>query len=323
LDTVTTVRLGSLTLANPVMPASGCFGPQLAALLPMERLGAVVTKTVFAAARSGNPAHRIAEAPAAVLNSVGIPSPGLDRFRSTVLPQYLALGPPVVVSVGGLAPGAYGEVVRGLLDTDFAAVEINVSCPNLERDGKVIGSEPAVVEQITADAVRLCGDRPVIVKLTPNVTSVAELALAAEAAGAAAVTVANTFLGMSLDPVTRKPLLGNVFGGMSGPAVKPLVLRMVWETAEAVSVPVIACGGIRTTSDALDYLAAGATALQVGTATFGRPTAMTDIAGALAAPRPADGCAPPAGRRGDRAADTGPHHAGRATRAMGVDVTEE
>ncbi|GAB0105195.1 dihydroorotate dehydrogenase [Nocardia sp. JMUB6875] len=270
------VRIGGLELANPIMPASGCFGPELAAVMPLERLGALVTKTIFAAVRSGNPAHRLAETPHGMLNSVGIPSPGIARFRDEVLPRYRSFGTPVIVSVGGLVPDEYFEVTAELADEDFAAVEVNVSCPNLEAGGLAIGVDPLIVERVTR-GVAARTQRPVIVKLTPNVSAIGELAAAAEAGGADAVTVANTFTGMAIDHTSRRPVLGNNVGGLSGPAIKPLALRQVWEAARRVAIPVIGCGGVCSAADAVEFLLAGATAVQVGTATFARPDAMITI----------------------------------------------
>ncbi len=271
------VQVGPLELANPIMPASGCFGPQLAPLIPAHRLGAVVTKTVFCAVRSGNPAHRLTDVPNGMLNSVGIPSPGLAGFSKEILPRYRALGSPVIVSIGGLSVQDYWEAAAGLADDEFDAFEVNVSCPNLEQGGLEIGADPALLSRVTSGVCARAGGKPVIVKLTPNVASIGELARAAEAAGADAVTVANTFVGMRLDVSSRRAVLGNGVGGLSGPSVLPLVMRLVWEAARAVQIPVIACGGINTVQDVVEYLIAGAIAVQVGTATFTRPSTMTEI----------------------------------------------
>lgn len=263
------------------MPASGCFGPELAQVVPVDSLGAVVTKTIFTNPRAGNPAHRLAEASGGMLNSVGIPSPGVDEFRRRVLPAYRQLGPKVVVSVGGLSVFDYFEVTDALSDEAIDALEVNVSCPNLGHGGLEIGSTPAMIEQVTRGVVDRAAGRPVIVKLTPNVASVPDLARAAEIAGAEAVTVANTLVGMALHRGTRRPVLGNNTGGVSGPIVRPIVLRMVWQTANAVTIPIVASGGITGVDDVLDYLAVGATAVQIGTATFARPSTMVEIVAAL------------------------------------------
>jgi dihydroorotate dehydrogenase (NAD+) catalytic subunit len=271
------VQLGDLSLANPVMPASGCFGPELGPLLPVRDLGAVVTKTLFAERRSGNPAHRVTESFHGMLNSVGIPSPGTRKFTEQVLPQYRAFGVPVVVSVGGLTVEEYWQVVDELGDAPMDALEVNVSCPNLERGGLAIGTDPTLVERVVM-GVAARSNVPLLVKLPADVTRVGEIAQAAEAAGAAAVTVCNSFPGMAVDVHSRAAALGNGIGGLTGPAIKPLALRLVWQAAEAVSIPVIGCGGITSARDVVEFLLVGASAVQVGTATFTRPYAMSEIA---------------------------------------------
>lgn len=270
------VRIGSLRLANPVMPASGCFGPQLAAVCPVRELGAVVTKTVFATARGGNPEHRLSDIPGAMLNSVGIPSGGPGAFIERTLPAYLELGVPVIVSVGGLREHEYPEVVAALADAAIDGFEVNVSCPNLEHGGADIGSDPAVVQRVTA-ACRAVTSLPLLVKLPPMVTSIEDTAGAAQTGGADAVTVANSFPAMAVDPRTLRPVLGNGVGGLTGPAIRPLVLRLIHLTATAVDIPVIGCGGIGTAQDAMEAFAVGASAVQVGTATFSRPHVMAKI----------------------------------------------
>jgi dihydroorotate dehydrogenase (NAD+) catalytic subunit len=270
------VRLGSVALANPVMPASGCFGPELAPLLSVEALGAVVTKTVFAVPRSGNPAHRLTDTTYGMLNSVGIPSPGSEGFREGLLREYQASGTNVVVSIGGLFTQEYFEVARDLADVDVAAFEVNVSCPNLEHGGLAIGTSPERVAEVVR-GIRNLTDKPLFVKLTPTVSEIAPIARAAEEAGAAAVTVSNSFAGLAIDIRKRRSVLGNGPGGYTGPAVKPLALKLVRDAAKAVSIPVIGCGGITTAEDVAEFMIAGATAVQVGTATFTRPTAMQEI----------------------------------------------
>ncbi|MFI0471021.1 dihydroorotate dehydrogenase [Saccharopolyspora sp. 5N102] len=270
------VAIGELRLANPVMPASGCFGPELGALISLERLGALVTKTVFPEKRSGNPAHRLTETNNGMLNSVGIPSPGSDGFRDGLLRSYQQAGPPLIVSVGGLVTEEYFEVTEALAGEDIAAFEVNVSCPNLEHGGLAIGTSPRMIETVVS-GVRARTGRPLLIKLTPSASSIAEVAKAAEDAGADAVTVCNSFTGMRIDARARRPVLGNGIGGLTGPAIKPLALRLVHEAAQAVRIPVVGCGGISTAEDAAEFLIAGATAVQVGTATFTRPYAMVDI----------------------------------------------
>lgn len=270
------VRIGPLTLANPVMPASGCFGPELAPMLDLGSLGALVTKTVFAERRAGNRADRVTETSHGMLNSVGIPSPGSDGFRRGLLRRYQSFGAPVIVSIGGLFVDEYWTVAEDLADEDVAAYEVNVSCPNLEHGGLAIGTSPEMVARVVAGIVERA-PHPVIVKLTPMVTSIEEVALAAREAGASAVTVCNSFSGLAIDIHTRASALGNGGGGLTGPAVKPLALRLVRDAAKAVTIPVIGCGGITTVGDVAEFLIAGAAAVQVGTATFTRPTAMAEI----------------------------------------------
>lgn len=271
------VRVGGLELANPVMPASGCFGPELGALIDLDRLGALVTKTVFFGPRSGNPAHRLAETHGGMLNSVGIPSRGVDSFVERILPAYARWRPPTIVSIGGLAVDEYFMLAERLGDLPgVAALEVNVSCPNLEAGGIEMGANPREVERVVRGVV----DRarvPVFAKLTPNVTSIVELATASEQGGAAAITAINTFVGLAIELDERRPVLGTALGGLSGPAIKPLALRMVWAVARSVSIPVIGVGGISSARDALEFLVVGARAVQVGTATFTRPNAMLTI----------------------------------------------
>jgi dihydroorotate dehydrogenase (NAD+) catalytic subunit len=270
------VRLGDLSLANPVMPASGCFGPELAGLVPVHQLGAVVTKTVFAEPRAGNRAHRLTESAQGMLNSVGIPSQGVQAFVRFGLPAYERLGAPVIVSVGGLSDREYWRVTEEVVGGEPAALEVNVSCPNLERGGVTLGADPRAVRQVVAGVVAR-SPVPVFVKLSPDLASIDVAARAAEDAGAAAITVCNSFPGLAVDPESRRARLGNGTGGLSGPAIKPLVLRMVWQAAQAVTIPVVGCGGIGTARDVVEFLVAGASAVQIGTATFARPFAMTEI----------------------------------------------
>ncbi len=276
------VSIGGFTLNNPVMPASGCFGPELAPLLPLSSLGAVVTKTVFAVHRAGNPAHRLTEAPYGMLNSVGIPSLGSDGFRQGQLRKYQAAGTHVIVSIGGLEMTEYFDVAADLADIEVAAFEVNVSCPNLEHDGLAIGTSPARTAEVVA-GIKARTDIPLIVKLTPTVAAIGPIAKAAQDAGAAAVTVSNSFSGLAVNIYKRSSVLGSGAGGYTGPAVKPLALKLVRDAAAAVDIPVIGCGGITTAEDVVEFMIAGATAVQVGTATFTRPTAMGEIISNLTA----------------------------------------
>jgi dihydroorotate dehydrogenase (NAD+) catalytic subunit len=270
------VRIGDLVLANPIMPASGCFGPELAALLDTSQLGAVVTKTVFANARSGNPAHRLTETRDGMLNSVGIPSVGAEHFRDGLFRDYQKLGAPVVVSIGGLYIEEYWQVAEVLARESLAAFEVNVSCPNLEHGGLAIGTSPEVVAKVVG-GVRERVAQPVFVKLTPTVVAIDDIAKAAQDAGANAITVCNSFPALAVDVQSRCSVLGNGGGGLTGPAIKPLVLRLVRDAAVAVDLPVIGCGGITSAADVAEFMIAGATAVQIGSATFTRPDAMTSI----------------------------------------------
>jgi dihydroorotate dehydrogenase (NAD+) catalytic subunit len=275
------VRVGGLTLANPVMPASGTFAEGLDKAIDFNRLGAFVTKTITRELRAGNPLPRVVERPGGLINSIGIPSKGVPYFLEHTLPYYASYQPPLVVSISAPTAEDFAHLAAELTRPGISAIEANISCPNIEEDGKAFAmraaSTEAVVRQLRA-ATRL----PLWVKLTPNTGDLPEVAQAAEAAGADALVVANTILAKAIDLPTFKPCLGNVMGGLSGPAVKPIVLRQVYQCARTVRIPVIGCGGISTTEDAVEYLLAGATAVQVGTATFVQPAAMTTIIDGLA-----------------------------------------
>jgi dihydroorotate dehydrogenase (NAD+) catalytic subunit len=244
--------------------------------MPVSTLGAAVTKTVFLDRRPGNPEPRVSDRGGVMANSVGIPSEGLATFLRTTLPAYRDLGIPVIVSVGGVRPGDYPELIARLAPAAIDGFELNISCPNLEAGGDEYGADPRLVEAITAACVRAC-EVPVITKLPPMVSSIAVLARAAEAGGASAVTVANSFPGYLVDPATRRPELGNGIGGVSGPALRPLALRLIKQASAGASVPVVACGGIASADDVLDAMALGACAAQIGTATFATPHAIAAI----------------------------------------------
>jgi dihydroorotate dehydrogenase (NAD+) catalytic subunit len=275
------VRLGSLELNSPVMPASGCFGPDLGQIIDLNRLGALVTKTVFADPRSGNPAHRLGESHGGMLNSVGIPSDGAEAFVRDLLPQYRSWSPPTIVSLGGLTENEYWLAADRLAAVDgIAAFEVNVSCPNLEAGGHELGAVPEAVERVVRGVVSRVSV-PVFAKLTPNVTSIAAIAQASEAGGASAITAINAVLGLAVDSRTRRSRIGTTTAGLTGPAIKPIALRCVWQAANAVSIPVIGVGGIATVDDAIEFILAGATAVQIGSATFTRPDTMVQIADGL------------------------------------------
>ena len=275
------VRVGGLTLANPVMPASGTFAEGLDKAIDFNRLGAFVTKTITRELRAGNPLPRVVERPGGLINSIGIPSKGVPYFLEHTLPYYASFQPPLVVSISAPTAEDFAHLAAELTRPGISAIEANISCPNIEEDGKAFAMRAASTEAVVRQ-LRAATPLPLWVKLTPNTGDLPEVANAAEAAGADALVVANTILAMAIDLQTFKPCLGNVMGGLSGPAVKPIVLRQVYQCARTVGIPVIGCGGISTTEDAVEYLLAGATAVQVGTATFVQPAAMTTIIDGLA-----------------------------------------
>jgi dihydroorotate dehydrogenase (NAD+) catalytic subunit len=270
------VAIGSLVLKNPVMPASGCFAHEYADAMDLSRLGAVVTKSVTPKRRIGNPVPRVAETDAGMLNSIGIPSSGLLHYVDRVVPHYRDVAAPLVASVSADTADEFAAACEALSVPGVAAIEANISCPNLEADGRAFAMSAGDTRRAIA-AIKRHARVPIWAKLTPNVTDIAEIARAAEAAGADALVVANTLLGMAIDTETRKPKLGNVMGGLSGPAIRPVVLRMVFQCARAVRIPVIGCGGIMSAADAVEYLLAGASAVQVGTASFLDPAAMIGV----------------------------------------------
>ncbi|MGA7974420.1 MAG: dihydroorotate dehydrogenase [Pseudolabrys sp.] len=270
------VNIGSLALRNPVMPASGTFSEGLARVFSFDQLGALVTKTITAELRGGNPTPRVAEAGRGMLNSIGIPSKGIAHFIDSLLPLYRAFSSPLVVSVSAPTSELFADAVRELSVPGIAAIEANISCPNLEEDGKAFAMRATSTAAVVA-RLRQATPLPLWVKLTPNTGDVGSVARAAEDSGADALVVANTILAMSIDVETFKPTLGNIMGGYSGPAIKPIVVRMVYQCAKTARIPIVGCGGIATAEDAVEYMLAGATAVQVGTATFVNPNALVDV----------------------------------------------
>jgi len=267
------VRLGSLTLANPIMAASGCFGygVEYADVVDLSTLGAVVTKGLFLEAREGHPAPRIVETPAGMLNAIGLQGIGARRFVDEKLPELRARRATVIVNVCGTTIDEYVEVSRILSDAEgVAAIELNISCPNIKEGGIQFGcSLPGTAAVVSA--VRKVTRLPIMPKLTPNVTDVASFARAAEDAGADAVSLVNTFLAMVIDVESRRPKISNVVGGLSGPAIRPIAVRMVHECRQAVKIPIVGMGGIANARDVLEFMIAGANAVQVGTANFVDP----------------------------------------------------
>jgi dihydroorotate dehydrogenase (NAD+) catalytic subunit len=270
------VNVGEVALTNPIMPASGTFSPELAAVIDLNRLGALVTKSITREFRAGNATPRVAETPSGMLNSIGIPSKGIDYFLNDTVPAYRKFSPPLVASISAHSPDAFASLCHDVSVRDVDVIEANISCPNLEADGKAFAMHADLTETIMR-RLRAATNKPLWAKLTPNVGDIAEIAKAAEAGGADGLVVANAILGMTIDTETMRPTLGSIMGGLSGPAVKPIAVRMTYQCANAVAIPVIGCGGIANARDAVEFLLAGAAAVQVGTITFQHPTAMATI----------------------------------------------
>jgi dihydroorotate dehydrogenase (NAD+) catalytic subunit len=267
------VQIGSLALRNPFIAASGCFGYGLeyASSIDLSTLGGVAVKGLFLAEREGHPPQRIVETPAGMLNAIGLQGIGVHRFVKERLPELRRLGATVIVNICGSTIDEYVEVARVLSDHEgVGALEINISCPNIKEGGIQFGCSLIGTHDVVS-AIRKVTRLPVIPKLTPNVTDVASFARAAEEAGADAVSLVNTFLAMAIDVETRTPRLSNVMGGLSGPAIRPIAVRMVYECHQAVKIPIMGMGGIASIEDALEFIIAGATAVQVGTANFADP----------------------------------------------------
>lgn len=267
------VEIGKLKLKNPIMTASGTFGygEEFADFIDLNRLGGIIVKGTTLHHREGNPYPRMAETPSGMLNAVGLQNKGVDYFIEHIYPRIKDLDTRVIVNVSGSCIDDYVAVCEKLSSLDkVAAVEINISCPNVKQGGMGFGTTCSGAESVTS-AVRKAYDGTMIVKLTPNVTDITEIARAVEAAGADAVSLTNTFLGMAIDVEKRKPMLSTITGGLSGPCIRPIAVRMVWQVANAVKVPVVGLGGIASGRDAIEFLLAGATAVQIGTANFVDP----------------------------------------------------
>ena len=278
------VQLGRLRLPNPVMVASGTFGyaREMAGLVDLSRLGGILPKTITAAARPGNSPWRTVETSAGMLNSIGLDNDGIEAFIEHHLPYLAGLGAPIIVSIAGRNHDEFVALAARLDGLPgVAAVELNISCPNVSH-GVDYGTSPLLCERLVA-GVRFACSLPIVAKLTPNVTSIAEIAQAAEAGGADCLSLINTVLGMAVDWRRRRPMLGNVMGGLSGPAIKPIALRAVFQASRAVSIPVIGIGGIASLDDCMQFLVAGASAVQIGTANYYRPTVSMEILDGLPA----------------------------------------
>ena len=273
------ISLGPLKLKNPVISASGTFGygEEYASIIPVRKLGAIVTKGLSLEPRRGNPPPRLAETPAGMLNAIGLENVGLQAFLREKLPRLRKLRCPVIANIFGNTVEDYAEMARRLGDVEgISGLEMNISCPNLKAGGSLFAADPKAVFQVTAK-VRQATSSFMMVKLSPNVADIGKIAQAAEEGGADAVSLINTLVGLAIDVRTRTPILGNITGGLSGPAIKPVGLAMVWKVAQIVKVPVVGLGGIATAEDALEYLIAGATAVQVGCAHFFDPRAPLKI----------------------------------------------
>lgn len=282
--TKTSVVLSGVELKNPVMTASGTFGSgmEYSEFVDLNRLGAVVTKGVANVPWPGNPTPRVAETPSGMLNAIGLQNPGIDVFCSRDLPFLKKYDTKVIVNVCGKTTEDYCQVVERLGSEPVDLLEINVSCPNVKEGGIAFGQDPKALEAITKE-VKKYAKQPVIMKLSPNVTDITEMARAAEAGGADVLSLINTLTGMKIDIKRRRFALANRTGGMSGPAVRPIAVRMVYQVAQAVKLPIIGMGGIATAEDALEFIMAGATAVSVGTANFYNPYASVEIAAGIEA----------------------------------------
>ncbi|MFX3680800.1 dihydroorotate dehydrogenase [Oceaniradius stylonematis] len=270
------VDIAGLALKNPIMPASGTFSEELADVIDLDLLGAHVTKTITRGKRGGNPTPRVCEISGSMLNSIGIPSKGVAHFIEHVVPFYRRYRAPLIVSISGNTADEFAALCADITVDGVDAIEINISCPNIEEDGKAFAIRPSSTFDVVR-RLRKATHLPLWAKLTPNTGETPDVARAAQDGGADALVVANTILSMAIDIRTRRPRLGNLMGGLSGPSLKPIALRMAYQCARATSIPVIGCGGISTMEDVVEYLIAGANAVQVGTASFINPTAMVTI----------------------------------------------
>lgn len=274
------VEIAGIKLRNPVMTASGTFGygQEFAPYLDLERIGAIITKGLSIRPKAGNPTPRIIETPGGMLNAIGLQNVGIDAFITEKVPFLRTVNTPVIVNLYGNTLEEYGELA-GRLDnvTEVDGIEVNISCPNVKQGGIVFGTDPKAAREVV-ELVRNSTSKPLIVKLSPNVTDIVAMAKACVDAGADALSLINTLTGMAIDLAQRRPILANITGGLSGPAIKPVALRMVWQVAHSVSVPIIGIGGIMSATDALEFILAGATAIQVGTANFLDPSAAQTIA---------------------------------------------
>ncbi len=272
------VDIAGMKLKNPIIAASGTFGfgREYADFLDLNRLGGISTKGITLTPRQGNKPPRIAETPSGILNSVGLQNPGVEAFIKDEIPFLRKFDTAIIANVAGSSVEEYCKTVEMLNDRDIDAIELNISCPNVKEGCLAFGTSKEGTGYLTREVRKIC-KKPLIVKLSPNVTDITEIALAAEDAGADAVSLINTLVGMSIDIDERKPILANVVGGLSGPAVKPIALRMVYEVSKAVKIPVIGMGGISTWSDAIEFFLAGASAVMIGTANMVNPISTIQV----------------------------------------------
>ena len=272
------VKVCGVDFKNPIIPASGVFGygREYEELFPLSKLGGIATKGTTITRRTGNLSPRIAETPSGILNSVGLQNPGIDYFIDTELPNLMTKDTVIIANIAGSTVDECVTIAKKLDETDVHMIELNISCPNVKQGGAAFGTSCSGAENITAE-VRKATKKPLIVKLSPNVTSITDIAKAVESAGADSVSLINTLLGMRIDINTQRPILKNNVGGMSGPAVFPIAVRMVWQVANAVKIPVIGMGGVSSGKDAIELMMAGASAVQVGAVIFNDPFAPVKI----------------------------------------------
>lgn len=281
-DVQLAVNIGGLVLKNPVLTASGTFGSgqEFLPFVDLNKLGGVVVKGTTLLPRQGNPPPRIVETPAGLLNAIGLQNQGVDFFLEKILPEIRQYQTAFIVNIAGNTVEEYGLLAEKLTVPGVAALEVNISCPNVKAGGMVFGTDACLAAQVVAE-VKARTSLPVIAKLSPNVTDIVEIARAVAGAGADALALINTLLGMAIDVQKRKPVLGNIMGGLSGPAIKPVAVRLVWQVARAVNLPIIGMGGIVTAEDALEFILAGAAAIAVGTGNFINPGATMEIIAGL------------------------------------------
>lgn len=271
------VKIGSMFLKNPVMPASGTFGAEMDPFLDFNQLGALVPKSITKLPHEGNKSPRICEVEDGMINAIGIQSKGVEDYMARILPAYEKYDVPLIASISGESIEEFAELAERLTHHPrISAFELNISCPNLRHNGLAFGMDQEATYQLIRQT-RQVTDKPLIAKLTPNVTRIQDIALAAEHGGADALTVANTFLAMAIDVDTRRPKIGNIMGGLSGSAIKPLIVRLIYQVHQVTNLPVIGSGGVMNGQDAIEMILAGAAAVQVGTANFVRPAAMLEI----------------------------------------------